>query len=84
MNIDICVDYSSSMLPYDDVDDYSVKFPHVEIVGNPQEIMNPYYLGHMVNDFCKMTKIEQKDVYEKKFNERNECCPWPIRFSPRL
>ena len=39
-------------------------FP-LEIVGDPKQISDPFYVGHMSNDSCKMTNLSQAEVYEK-------------------
>ena len=52
---DICVDYSADIPEY--------KGWRVEIVGDPAKKSDPFYLGHLANDYCQMTKTEQKDIY---------------------
>ena len=55
MDTDTCVDYSADVPTY--------KGWRIEIVGDPAKISDPLYLGHMANDYCQMTKTEQKDIY---------------------
>ncbi len=55
MTTDTCVEYSAAVPAYQ-----GWRF---EIVGDPAKISDPLCLGHMANDYCKMTKTEQKDIY---------------------
>ena len=55
MDTDTCVDYSAAVPAYQGW--------RIEIVGDPAKISDPLYLGHMANDYCQMTKTEQKDIY---------------------
>ena len=55
MTTDTCVDYSAAVPAYQGW--------RIEIVGDPAKISDPLYLGHMANDYCQMTKTEQKDIY---------------------
>ena len=55
MTTDTCVDYSAAVPTYQGW--------RIEIVGDPANISDPFYLGHMANDYCQMTKTEQKDIY---------------------
>ena len=55
MDTDTCVDYSADVPAYQGW--------RIEIVGDPAKISDPLYLGHMANDYCQMTKTEQKDIY---------------------
>ena len=52
---DTCVNYSADAPAY--------KGWRIEIAGDPAKILDPFYLGHMANDYCQMTKVEQKDIY---------------------
>ena len=36
----------------------------VEIIGDPTNVKDSRYLGHMCNDYCKMTTPEQAILYE--------------------
>ena len=55
MTTDTCVDYSAAIPVYNGWKN--------EIVGDPANISDPFYLGHMANDYCQMTKVGQKDIY---------------------
>ena len=55
MTTDTCVDYSAAVPAYQGW--------RIEIVGDRANISDPFYLGHMANDYCQMTKTEQKDIY---------------------
>ena len=55
MDTDTCVDYSAAVPAHQGW--------RIEIVGDPAKISDPLYLGHMANDYCQMTKTEQKDIY---------------------
>ncbi len=55
MTTDTCVEYSAAVPAYQGW--------RIEIVGDPAKISDPLYLGHMANDYCQMTKTEQKDIY---------------------
>ena len=37
----------------------------MEILGDPTNIEDPWFLGHMANDACQMTKPHQGEIYEK-------------------
>ena len=55
MDTDTCVDYSANVPSFG-------SFP-VDIVGDPTKLDDPFYLGHMANDVCKMTNFDQRDIY---------------------
>jgi len=57
MTVSTCVDYSAEVPEYGDW--------RVEIVGDPCQTSDPFYLGHMANDYCKMNRVEQTDIYVK-------------------
>jgi hypothetical protein len=76
MTIDTCVDYSADVPGY--------KGWRIEIVGDPAKISDPFYLGHMANDYCQMTRVEQKDIYAniswKGMNAAIGCVPFEACF----
>ena len=76
MTTDTCVDYSADVPAY--------KGWRIEIVGDPAKISDPFYLGHMANDYCQMTKVEQKDIYTnislKGMNAFIGCVPFEACF----
>ena len=73
--------------------DYSAEIPtykgwRMEIVGDPNQISDPFHLGHMANDYCQMTRVEMKDIYTKisleGMNADISCVPFEACFREHL
>ena len=79
MTTDTCVDYSADVPAYEGW--------RIEIVGDPAKISDPFYLGHMANDYCQMTRVEQKAIYTntswKGMNAAIGCVPFEVCFLER-
>ena len=58
----------------------------VEIVGDPTNVSDPFYLGHMINDVCRMTNSKQAKVYQKTsmagVNAYIGLWPWEANLPP--